>query len=263
MKSRLSSSSLWFAIAAGLGPTRNKWARRAAPRGLGSMAIANAAAKLIATGIDRTPPGLAIPPPPGRPIPVASLCPTGAAVKDTGAKRLGARGCRRRTAHTTRPRPPKTLCALVANPRGLAIAAMPYIPLKKPTTPSRTGAKMTRPRQRPSAWCPPWPLAGLIVADVIWPPKSQPPEPSPGPASHSCLTRRQRPRPPGAAAPKNGSWPHHLAQQSPDGKRAIRARCPNHWGRSAATLARAEARKTFLRSQCHGLRRFRLTGSAA
>jgi diacylglycerol kinase family enzyme len=84
VKSRLSSSSLWFAIAAGLGATRNKWARRAALRGLGSMAIANAAAKLIATGIDRTPPGLAIPPPPGRPIPVASLRPDARAAHAAG-----------------------------------------------------------------------------------------------------------------------------------------------------------------------------------
>lgn len=41
-------SVLWIAVAAGLGATRNKWARRAALRGLASVAIASPTANLIA-----------------------------------------------------------------------------------------------------------------------------------------------------------------------------------------------------------------------
>ena len=44
-------SALWLAIAIGLGATRNKWARRAALRGLTSIAIASAAANVVAKGL--------------------------------------------------------------------------------------------------------------------------------------------------------------------------------------------------------------------
>lgn len=44
-------SVLWMAVAAGLGATRNKWARRAALRGLASVAIASATANVIAKGL--------------------------------------------------------------------------------------------------------------------------------------------------------------------------------------------------------------------
>jgi diacylglycerol kinase family enzyme/membrane-associated phospholipid phosphatase len=46
-------SVLWIAIALGLGATRNKWARRAALRGLASIAIASATSNLAAKGLAR------------------------------------------------------------------------------------------------------------------------------------------------------------------------------------------------------------------
>ncbi|MGE5290542.1 MAG: bifunctional phosphatase PAP2/diacylglycerol kinase family protein [Micromonosporaceae bacterium] len=44
-------SVLWLAVAAGLGVTKNKWARRAALRGLTSIAIASATANVVAKGL--------------------------------------------------------------------------------------------------------------------------------------------------------------------------------------------------------------------
>jgi diacylglycerol kinase family enzyme/membrane-associated phospholipid phosphatase len=46
-------SALWMAIAMALGSTRNKWARRAALRGLASVAIASSTTNLVAKGITR------------------------------------------------------------------------------------------------------------------------------------------------------------------------------------------------------------------
>jgi len=67
---------VWFAIAAGLGVTHNKMARRAALRGVGSMAIAGTTARLAAAGIERIwPQGWHVPLPAGRRIPAMSLRP--------------------------------------------------------------------------------------------------------------------------------------------------------------------------------------------
>jgi len=75
----------WLSTAAGLGVTRSKRARRAALRGLGSVAIATAAAKLITTGIDRIArPDLAIPLLPGRRVGVACLRPAARAARVAG-----------------------------------------------------------------------------------------------------------------------------------------------------------------------------------
>jgi diacylglycerol kinase family enzyme/membrane-associated phospholipid phosphatase len=46
-------SVLWMGVAAGLATTRNKWARRAAMRGLTSIAIASAATNVVAKGLNR------------------------------------------------------------------------------------------------------------------------------------------------------------------------------------------------------------------
>lgn len=46
-------SLLWFTIAAGLGATRNKWARRAALRGLASIGIATATSNMVAKRLSR------------------------------------------------------------------------------------------------------------------------------------------------------------------------------------------------------------------
>ena len=46
-------SVLWLAIATGLGATRNKWARRAALRGVASIAIASATTNVAAKGLAR------------------------------------------------------------------------------------------------------------------------------------------------------------------------------------------------------------------
>lgn len=57
-------SLLWVAVAAGLSATRRKWARRAALRGLASLAISSSAANIIAkqlTGRARPPGPLALP----------------------------------------------------------------------------------------------------------------------------------------------------------------------------------------------------------
>lgn len=48
-------SMLWFAIAVGLGATRNKWARRAALRGLASIALATAATNMAAKRLSGRP----------------------------------------------------------------------------------------------------------------------------------------------------------------------------------------------------------------
>jgi diacylglycerol kinase family enzyme/membrane-associated phospholipid phosphatase len=55
-------SVLWIAIAFGLATTRNKWARRAALRGLVSIAMASAASNVVAKGVTRRArPGYEIP----------------------------------------------------------------------------------------------------------------------------------------------------------------------------------------------------------
>jgi diacylglycerol kinase family enzyme/membrane-associated phospholipid phosphatase len=46
-------SALWMAIAMALGATRNKWARRAALRGLASVAIASSVTNVVAKGVTR------------------------------------------------------------------------------------------------------------------------------------------------------------------------------------------------------------------
>ncbi len=78
----------------------------------------------------------------------------------------------------------------------------------------------------------------------VWPPRSQPPEPSPGPVSRSCLTLRQRPTPGGCRTANSAHGPTTWLNNHPNVQ--LGSDVPTIGADRRATPARAEARKTFL-----------------